>query len=71
MLISIIEPIPKPEDTMTSLSQIVKASSSIIKAEEISNISNATIVDHETAELLEEDLRRNAFSRSASYRGML
>ncbi|GBB92291.1 hypothetical protein RclHR1_19980009 [Rhizophagus clarus] len=53
MIISIIESIPKPEDTTTSLSQIVKASSSIVKAEEISNFSNATIVDHETAEFLE------------------
>ncbi|PKY51949.1 hypothetical protein RhiirA4_469287 [Rhizophagus irregularis] len=53
MIISIIESILKPEDTTTSLSQIVKASSSIVKAEEISNISNATIVDHETAEFLE------------------
>ncbi|RIA92127.1 hypothetical protein C1645_736588 [Glomus cerebriforme] len=53
MIIFIIESIPKPEDTMTLLSQIVKASSSIVKAEEISNISNAMIVDHETAEFLE------------------
>src|ERR1051325_11238841 len=53
MIISIIESILKPEDTTTSLSQIVKASSSIVKAEEISNISNATIIDHETAEFLE------------------
>src|ERR1044072_4295523 len=31
----------------------MKVNSSIVKAEEISNISNATIVDHETAEFLE------------------
>ena len=53
MIISIVESIPKPEDTTTSLFQIVKASSSIVKAEEIADVSNATIVDRETAELLE------------------
>ena len=53
MVISIIEPIPKSEENVVSLSQAVKVNSSIIKAEEISNISNATIVDHETAEFLE------------------
>jgi hypothetical protein len=53
MVISIIEPIPKPDENIVSLSQVMKANSSIIKAEEISNISNATIVDHETAEFLE------------------
>ncbi|RIA80302.1 hypothetical protein C1645_838937 [Glomus cerebriforme] len=36
-----------------SLSQTVKACSSTIKAEEIADVSNATIVDRETAELLE------------------
>jgi hypothetical protein len=53
MIISIIEPIPKSEENVVSLSQAMKVNSSIIKAEEISNISNATIVDHETAEFLE------------------
>src|ERR1044071_5186106 len=53
MIISIIEPIPKSEENIVSLSQAVKVNSSIIKAEEISNVSNATIVDRETAELLE------------------
>ena len=53
MVISVMELIPKPEDTTMSLSQTVKASSSTIKAEEIADVSNATIVDCETAELLE------------------
>ncbi|GES92780.1 hypothetical protein GLOIN_2v1777834 [Rhizophagus clarus] len=53
MLISIIELIPKPKDNTISLSQTVKVSSSIIKAEEISDISNARILDHEIAEVLE------------------
>ncbi|GBB86023.1 hypothetical protein RclHR1_12470004 [Rhizophagus clarus] len=48
-----MELIPKPEDTTILLFQTVKASSSIIKVEEIADVSNATIVDHETAELLE------------------
>ncbi|RGB21331.1 hypothetical protein C1646_778334 [Rhizophagus diaphanus] len=52
MIISIIEPIPKSEENVVSLSRAVKVNSSIVKVEEISNISNATIVDHETAELL-------------------
>ncbi|PKK58688.1 hypothetical protein RhiirC2_795920 [Rhizophagus irregularis] len=45
MVISIIEPIPKSEENIVSLSQAVKANSSIVKAEEISDVSNATIVD--------------------------
>ena len=53
MIISIIEPIPKSEENVVSLSQAVKANSSIVKAEEISDVSNATIVDRETAEFLE------------------
>ncbi|PKY39642.1 hypothetical protein RhiirA4_452860, partial [Rhizophagus irregularis] len=48
-----MELIPKSEDTTISLFQTVKASSSTIKAEEIADVSNATIVDRETAELLE------------------
>jgi hypothetical protein len=53
LVVSVIEFVPKPEDTTILLSQTVKTSFSIIKAEEISNISNASIVNHETAELLE------------------
>jgi len=53
IVISVIELIPKPENTTISLFQTVKASFSTIKAEEIADVSNATIIDHETAELLE------------------
>ena len=53
MIISIVQPIPKPKENMISLFQIVKVSSFIIKAEEISDISNAHILDHEIAEVLE------------------
>ncbi|GES74685.1 hypothetical protein GLOIN_2v1826084 [Rhizophagus clarus] len=58
MLISIIELIPKPKDNTISLSQTVKVSSSIIKVEEISDISNARILDHEIAEVLENKLKK-------------
>ncbi|CAI2196400.1 5976_t:CDS:2, partial [Funneliformis geosporum] len=58
MVVSVIEFVPKPEDTMIMLSQTVKTSSSIVKAEEISNISNAFIVNHETAELLENKSKK-------------
>ena len=53
-----MEFIPKPEDTMMSLSQTVKANSSTIKAEEIADVFNATIVDCETAKLLENKLKK-------------
>ncbi|CAI2184555.1 1933_t:CDS:1 [Funneliformis geosporum] len=35
------------------LSQVIKANCTIIKVEEISDISNATIINHETTEFLE------------------
>ncbi|POG70163.1 hypothetical protein GLOIN_2v1776239 [Rhizophagus irregularis DAOM 181602=DAOM 197198] len=53
MVISFIKLIPKPKDNTISLFQTVKVSSSIIKAEEISDISNARILDYEIAEVLE------------------
>src|ERR1043166_9414786 len=58
MIIFIIESIPKSEENVISLSQVVKANSSIVKAEEISDVSNATIVDRETAEFLENKSRK-------------
>ncbi len=58
MIIFIIEPILKSEENVVSLSQIVKANSFIVKVEKISNISNAMIVDHETAEFLENKSRK-------------
>jgi hypothetical protein len=48
-----MELILKPEDTLMLLSQTVKVSFFTIKAKEIADISNATIVDCETAKLLE------------------
>ena len=47
----IIESGSKSEENI--LSQVVKANCTIVKAEEISDISNATIVNHKTAEFLE------------------
>ena len=58
MIISIIEPISKSDENVISLSQVVKAKSSIIKAEEILDVSNATIVNRETAEFLENKPRK-------------
>ncbi|CAI2198684.1 20703_t:CDS:1, partial [Funneliformis geosporum] len=58
MIISIIEPIPKSDENVVSLSQAVKVNSSIVKAEEISDISNATILDRETAEFLENKSKK-------------
>ncbi|PKC59543.1 hypothetical protein RhiirA1_469296 [Rhizophagus irregularis] len=51
MCVSIIDSGPKSEES--TLLQVVKAKCSIVKVEEISDISNATIVNHETAEFLE------------------
>src|SRR3989337_161804 len=58
MIISTIESIPKPGENVTSLSQVVKVNSATVKAEEISEITNANILDHETAELLENKPRK-------------
>src|SRR3954452_13444756 len=46
-------PIPKSDENVISLSQVVKAKSSIIKAEEMTDIANANILNRETAEFLE------------------
>ncbi|CAI2182035.1 12698_t:CDS:1 [Funneliformis geosporum] len=53
MVVSVMKFVPKSEDTIILLSQAVKMSSSIVKAEEISDISNASIINHETTKLLE------------------
>src|SRR6266542_834478 len=58
MIISIIEPIPKSEEKVVLLSQAVKVNSFIVKAEEISDVSNTTIVDHKTAKFLENKPRK-------------
>src|ERR1044071_4811104 len=51
MCVSIIDSSPKSGEK--TLSQVVKAKCSIVKAEEISDISNANILDYKTAESLE------------------
>ena len=51
MIISIIESGPKSNEN--TLSQVVKAKCSVVKADEILDITNANILDRETAELLE------------------
>ncbi|CAH1768321.1 13091_t:CDS:2, partial [Entrophospora sp. SA101] len=53
MIVSIIKATPKPKEDAVSLTAIVKANSSVIKAEEISDIANADILNHESAEILE------------------
>ncbi len=58
MVISVMELIPKPEGITMLLSQTVKASFFTIKADEISDITNANILDHETAEFLENKPRK-------------
>ncbi|RHZ85037.1 hypothetical protein Glove_73g27 [Diversispora epigaea] len=52
MVVSIIEVTPKSKDSV-SLTEAVKVCSSVIKAEGISDIANANILNHEMAECLE------------------
>ncbi|CAI2187583.1 14165_t:CDS:1, partial [Funneliformis geosporum] len=56
MTISIIESGSKSNEN--TLSQIVKAKCSVVKADEISDITNANILDRETAEFLENKPRK-------------
>ncbi len=58
MIIFIIEPIPKYDENIISLSQVMKMNSTIVKAEKISTITNATIVNRETAEFLKNKLKK-------------
>src|SRR5436305_10522409 len=58
MVISVMELIPKPEGTTILLSKTVKASFSTIKADEMSDITNANILNCETAEFLENKPRK-------------
>ncbi|RHZ76191.1 hypothetical protein Glove_202g96 [Diversispora epigaea] len=53
MIVSIIKATPKPKEDAVSLTAIVKTNSSVIKAEEISDIANVDILNHESAEILE------------------
>ncbi|CAG8629039.1 16712_t:CDS:2 [Cetraspora pellucida] len=52
------EPIPKYDENVILLFQVVKVNSAIVKAEEILAITNATIVNYETAEFLENKLKK-------------
>ncbi len=54
--VSIIKTAPKSKEN--TLSQVVKVKCFMVKVEEISEISNATIVNHETAEFLENKLKK-------------
>ncbi|RGB25505.1 hypothetical protein C1646_771645 [Rhizophagus diaphanus] len=56
MIISIIESSPKSNEN--TLSQVVKAKYSVVKADEILDITNANILDREIAELLENKLKK-------------
>src|SRR2546421_3781508 len=58
MIISIIKATPKAKDDTVTLTEIVKGYSSAIKAEEISDIANANILNHEMAEHLENKPRK-------------
>jgi hypothetical protein len=56
MVVSIMESKLKPKEN--TLSQVVKSKCLTVKAEEISDISNANILDRETAEFLENKLKK-------------
>ncbi|CAG8630037.1 1010_t:CDS:2 [Cetraspora pellucida] len=53
MVISIIEATPKSEEDSVSLTKVVKICSSVIKAEEISDITNINILNYKMVEHLE------------------
>src|SRR6185312_11693731 len=65
MVVSVIESAPKPEDNYASLTKTVKECSSVIKAEEISDLANANIINRETAESLEN--KPNGLDLTNSY----
>ncbi|RHZ44361.1 hypothetical protein Glove_736g4 [Diversispora epigaea] len=60
MGIDILESValPKPGDGTISLTGIIKACSLVIKAEGISNITNANIINHEMAEILKNKSKK-------------
>ncbi|CAG8497769.1 17482_t:CDS:2 [Cetraspora pellucida] len=58
MVVSIIKTTSKAKDDTVSLTETVKEYSSAIKAEEISDIANANILNHEMAEHLENKPRK-------------
>ncbi|KAF0424026.1 ribonuclease h-like protein [Gigaspora margarita] len=53
MVVSIIEITPKSEEDSVSLTEAIRICSSVIKAENISDIANTNILNHEMAEHLE------------------
>ncbi|CAG8459716.1 640_t:CDS:2 [Cetraspora pellucida] len=53
MVVSVIEPTPKPKDNTVLLTETVKECSSVIKAEEISDLANANIINCKMTEHLE------------------
>ncbi|CAG8749099.1 13524_t:CDS:2, partial [Cetraspora pellucida] len=53
MIVLVIELTPKPEDNTILLTKTVKEYSSVIKAEEISDLANANIINRKIAEHLE------------------
>ncbi|CAJ0745405.1 14495_t:CDS:2 [Entrophospora sp. SA101] len=53
MVVSIIKATPKAKDNTMTLTETVKGHSSVIKAEEISKIANANILNHEMVDHLE------------------
>ena len=58
MIISTIESIPKSNKNIISLSQVIKVNSTTVKAEKILKITNTSILNHETAEFLENKPRK-------------
>ncbi|CAG8474988.1 11716_t:CDS:2 [Cetraspora pellucida] len=59
MIVSIIKSITKSENNDASLLKTVRVYSSIVKAEEISDIVNADILDHKMAEHLENSFKKS------------
>ncbi|CAG8811699.1 12046_t:CDS:2, partial [Gigaspora rosea] len=65
MVVSIIEVTPKSEEDFVSLTKVVRICSSVIKAEEISDIANANILNHEMAKHLENKPKKTLIEMNA------
>ncbi|CAG8516732.1 14479_t:CDS:2 [Cetraspora pellucida] len=59
IIVSIMKSISKSENNDASLSKAVRVYSSVVKAEEISDIANANILNHEMAEHLENSFKKS------------
>ncbi|CAG8603335.1 2704_t:CDS:2, partial [Cetraspora pellucida] len=59
IIVSIIESISKSENNDALLSKTIKVYSSVVKAEKISDIVNADILDYEMAKHLENSFKKN------------